>query len=66
MLPREISLFGIFMPSLLLVFLMSVALHIVLDWACGHFGIYRMVWHRSLFRLSLLVCLFGVLALIFY
>ncbi|MFC7287220.1 DUF1656 domain-containing protein [Herminiimonas glaciei] len=64
--PREISIFGVLAPSLLLVFLLAVVIHIGVDWLCGHFGIYKHVWHRSLFRLCLLVCIFGALALIIY
>jgi len=64
--PREISIFGVLAPSLLLVFLLAVVIHVGVDWLCGHFGIYKHVWHRSLFRLCLLVCIFGALALIIY
>ncbi|ABR91745.1 DUF1656 domain-containing protein [Herminiimonas sp. KBW02] len=64
--PREISIFGVLAPSLLLVFLLAVVIHIGVDWLCGHFGIYKHVWHRSLFRLCLLVCIFGALALVIY
>lgn len=64
--PREIALFGILMPSLLLVFLLSILIHIGVDWLCGHFDVYRHVWHKSLFRLCLLLCIFGTLALVLY
>lgn len=64
--PREIALFGILMPSLLLVFLLSLVIHVGIDWLCGHFGVYRYVWHKSLFRLCLLLCVFGVLAWLLY
>ncbi|GGI54701.1 MAG TPA: DUF1656 domain-containing protein [Oxalicibacterium sp.] len=63
---REIAVFGILMPSLLLVFVLSLLIHVGVDWLCGHFGVYRYVWHKSLFRLCLLVCIFGVLALLLY
>ncbi|MFJ7566295.1 DUF1656 domain-containing protein [Herminiimonas sp. NPDC097707] len=66
MMPREISIFGVLAPSLLLIFLLSVLIHVGVDWLCGHFGVYRYVWHRSLFRLCLLVCIFGALALLIY
>lgn len=64
--PREIAVFGILMPSLLILFVLSLLINVVVDWLCGHFGIYRFVWHRSLFRLCLLVCIFGALALLIY
>lgn len=64
--PREIAIFGMLMPSLLIVFLASVLIHIGVDWLCGHLGVYRHVWHRSLFRLCLLVCIFGLLSILIY
>ena len=63
---REIAVFGILMPSLLLVFVLSLLIHVGIDWLCGHLGVYRYVWHKSLFRLCLLVCIFGVLAVLLY
>ena len=41
--PREISIFGVLAPSLLLVFLLAVVIHVGVDWLCGHFGIYKHV-----------------------
>jgi len=64
--PREIAIFGMLMPSLLLVFVFSLLIHLVVDLLCGHFGVYRHVWHRSLFRLCLLICIFGAMALLLY
>ncbi|MDO9421147.1 MAG: DUF1656 domain-containing protein [Herminiimonas sp.] len=64
--PREIAMFGILMPSLLIVFFASVLINIGVDWLCGHFGVYQYVWHRSLFRLCTLVCIFGALAFLLY
>jgi hypothetical protein len=66
LMPREIAIFGILVPSLLFVFLLSLVIHVGVDWLCGHFGVYRYVWHKSLFRLCLLVCIFGALALVLY
>lgn len=64
--PREIAMFGILMPSLLIVFFASVLINIGIDWLCGHFDVYQYVWHRSLFRLCTLVCIFGALAFLLY
>ena len=47
--PREISIFGVLAPSLLLVFLLAVVIHVGVDWLCGHFGIYKHVWHCLLY-----------------
>jgi len=48
------------------VFVLSAAIHVGVDWLCGHSGVYRHVWHRSLFRLCLLICIFGAVALLIY
>ncbi|MDE2598155.1 MAG: DUF1656 domain-containing protein [Rhodocyclaceae bacterium] len=59
--PREFDFLGALVPGLLPVFLLSAVVHIGLDWACGHYGVYRYVWHRSLFRICMLICVFGLL-----
>lgn len=60
--PREIDVFGALVPGLLPVFLIAVLVHFGVDWLCGHYGVYRYVWHRALFRVCLLVCIFGALS----
>jgi hypothetical protein len=62
--PREIALGDALVPGLLVLFLLSLALLWLLDWAAGRFGIYRLVWHPPLFRLALFVCIFGSVALL--
>lgn len=64
--PREISIGGVFMPGLLIWFVISFGLLLLIDLIIGRFGLYRFVWHPSLFRLALFVCLFGSVALLFY
>jgi len=60
---REIGLFGALVPSLLLYFLVSVALFLVIDRLASPLGVYRLVWHPPLVRLALFVCLFSRLVL---
>ena len=62
--PREITLFDALLPSLFLVFLASVVLQAVLDRVLVRCGVYRLVWHPPLFRLSLFVCIFGACGLL--
>ena len=61
---REISLFGAGVPSLLLYFLAAVPLFLVADRLARLLGLYRLVWHPSLVRLALFVCLFSGLVLV--
>jgi hypothetical protein len=55
----ETDLYGVFVPSLLvwivLALLLTAALRRLLRW----FGFYRLVWHRPLFDLALLVIVLG-------
>jgi len=59
--PRELDLLGVYVPSLLAVLLLSVALFWVLDGVIARSGVYRWVWHIDLFRLALFVIMFATL-----
>lgn len=61
--PREISFFGVLLPGLVPVFIGCLLLMVLIDLLAGRLGLYRHVWHPSLFRLALFVCLFGVAGL---
>ncbi len=43
--PREFALFGILIPTLLPLFILSIGLQTLLDRVLGWLGVYRMVWH---------------------
>jgi hypothetical protein len=62
--PPEVEFCGVLLPALLPVFLLSFALMVLLDLAIGRLGLYRRLWHPSLFRFSLFVCLFGAAGLL--
>lgn len=64
--PREIALYGVLMPGLLPVFIGCLLLMVLLDLLLGRLGFYRYVWHPSLFRLALFVCLFGSAGLLLF
>lgn len=64
--PREIALGDALVPGLLVIFVLALLLLWLLDWAAGHFGLYRFVWHPPLFRLAVFVCVFGAFALILF
>jgi hypothetical protein len=55
----ELGFYGVFVPSLLVwagaALPLTAALRRLLHWA----GLYRMVWHRPLFDLALLVIVLG-------
>ncbi|OHX12419.1 DUF1656 domain-containing protein [Chromobacterium sphagni] len=64
--PHEIAVFGILMPTLLPLFVLSMLLQIGLDWALGRLGVYEKVWHPALFRWCLLIVIFSGLSLPLY
>jgi hypothetical protein len=53
----EIDLFGVLLPPLLVWLGIALLLAAVLRMALAKLGAYRLVWHRPLFDLSLLVIL---------
>ena len=64
--PRDIAVFDAYVPAIVLLFVAGAALTWVLDRVIAYPGLYRVVWHPSLFRASLLVCVCGVLGLAVY
>lgn len=55
--PREIALFSVLMPTLLLVVIAVSLLFVGLDLLLSRWGVYRQVWHPALFRAALFVAL---------
>ncbi|MFM0649223.1 DUF1656 domain-containing protein [Paraburkholderia bryophila] len=64
--PRDVAVFDAYVPAIVLLFIAGAALTWVLDRVIAYTGVYRVVWHPSLFRASLLVCVCGVLSLAVY
>ncbi|CAB4048881.1 DUF1656 domain-containing protein [Paraburkholderia phenoliruptrix] len=64
--PRDIAVFDAYVPTIVLLFVVGAALTWVLDRVIAYTGVYRVVWHPSLFRASLLVCVCGLLGLAVY
>jgi hypothetical protein len=58
----EISLYGIYVPPLLLLMLPALLLSRVLSGVMARTGFYRLVWHPALFDLSLFVIVLGGLS----
>ena len=68
--PREIALGDAFAPSLVVAFVLSLALFWLLDWVfgrlSGRLNLFHRVWHPPLFRLALFVCVFCSTALLLF
>ncbi|KAI3605927.1 Tetrapartite efflux system component, FusD-like (plasmid) [Cupriavidus necator H850] len=60
----EINLYGVFIPSLLVWMLVALVILLSVRSLLTRMHFYRLVWHRSLFNLSLyLIALGGVVYL---
>ena len=64
--PREIDFFGVLLPGVLPVFLLSGLLQLALDALLSHVGAYRGSWHPALVRLCMFVCIFSALLVTLY
>jgi len=64
--PREISFFDAYVPTLLLAVLLAGALALAADRILSWLGIYDLVWHPALFRMSLFTCIAALLGLAIY
>jgi hypothetical protein len=58
----EVSLYGIFVPTLLLLTLLALALSRVLTSLLARLGLHRYVWHPALFDFSLFVIVLAALS----
>jgi hypothetical protein len=58
----EIDIYGVFVPALLVWALVSLPLTGVLRTVLARVGFYRLVWHRSLVDLSLLIIVLTIVA----
>lgn len=64
--PREIDVFGIYVPALVPLFLLTVLVYWPLESALARRGFFQHVWHPSLFRFSAFVCLYAAASLLVY
>jgi hypothetical protein len=60
----EVDIFGVLFPPLLVWTGIALILSTVLRRALNAAGLYRFIWHRPLFDLSLLVILTGLVSLV--
>lgn len=60
----EIAVGGLFFPTLLLLFILSLALHTALDGLAARYGWYRHLWYPALFRVAIFICIFSALGLL--
>ncbi|MFJ3058359.1 DUF1656 domain-containing protein [Herbaspirillum sp. NPDC087042] len=64
--PREISFFDAYIPTVLLLAVLAAALTVVVDRLLVRVGFYALTWHPALFRVSMFVCFTALLGLYVY
>lgn len=64
--PREVALGDALVPGLLLVYMGCLLVLWLIDTIIGRYGLYRYVWHPSLFRVAVFFVLFGAAGLLLY
>lgn len=60
----EVSLYGIYVPPLLLLALLALVVSRLFNWVLARTGLYLHIWHPALFDFSLFVIVLG--ALVFF
>ncbi|MBP0613986.1 DUF1656 domain-containing protein [Jiella mangrovi] len=58
----DLSLFGVFVPKLLVLALASYVALVLLKRVLARLGVYRLVWHPALFDLSIFILLVAAAA----
>ncbi|AJE97334.1 DUF1656 domain-containing protein [Pandoraea apista] len=60
----EIDIYGVFVPTLLVLMVVAFVLTGVLRFVLARIGFYKLVWHRSLFNLAVyIIALGGIVAI---
>jgi hypothetical protein len=54
---QNVEFLGFYLPPLALWMIGALAPYVIIRWVFTRLGVYRLVWHRSLFNLSLYVLL---------
>lgn len=60
--PADFDVYGVYVPRLLVLMLLTLALIIVLRRGLAWIGAYSLVWHRGLFDLALFVLVLGAVS----
>jgi hypothetical protein len=60
----EIDIYGVFLPAVLVLMLVSYLLYLGITRVFARVGLYRFVWHRSIFDLAIYVIVLGILVIV--
>jgi hypothetical protein len=60
----EIDIFGVYVPALLVLMFIAYLLNMVLTKVFALAGLYRFIWHRSVFDLAIYIVLLGIVVIV--
>jgi hypothetical protein len=60
----EIDVYGVFLPAVLILMLVSYLLCQIVTRVFARVGLYRFVWHRSIFDLAIYVIVLGIVVIV--
>ncbi|MDB5830849.1 MAG: hypothetical protein JWR14_679 [Caballeronia sp.] len=60
----EIDIYGVYLPAALVLMLVSYLFCLVVTRVFARVGLYRFVWHRSIFDLAIYVIVLGIVVIV--
>jgi hypothetical protein len=60
----EIDIFGVFVPALLVLMLIAYLINAALSRIFALTGLYRFIWHRSVFDLAVYIVVLGIVVIV--
>jgi len=60
----EVDIYGVFLPAALVLMLVAYLFCLVITRVFARVGLYRFVWHRSIFDLAIYVIVLGIVVIV--
>ncbi|WP_109477311.1 DUF1656 domain-containing protein [Paraburkholderia sp. C35] len=60
----EIDILGVFVPAVLVLMIIAYLMNLVVRNVLARIGVYRFIWHRSIFDLGIYVLLLGLVVIV--
>ncbi|MFK4441680.1 undecaprenyl pyrophosphate phosphatase UppP [Caballeronia udeis] len=60
----EIDIYGVYLPAVLVLMLVSYLFCLIVTRVFARVGLYRFIWHRSIFDLAIYVIVLGVVVIV--
>ncbi|MEM5436155.1 conserved hypothetical protein [Paraburkholderia piptadeniae] len=60
----EIDVLGVFVPAVLVLMFIAYLLNLAIRTVLARIGVYRFIWHRSIFDLGIYVLVLGLVVIV--